>query len=218
MWDLNQAERKALRSAVCLIGLGLIGRTALVPSPGVVGSDRPGGARATLVETSAAVQEALELEQRAQTPLEDGELLDPNSATEADLRRLPGVGPGLAAAIVRERARALFVDPKDLERVPGIGRVTAERLTPHLAFRARRASSSIAVGGCGSGHERVDINAAPRSELEQLPGIGPVLADRVIEHRGRVGPFRTPSELLAVRGIGPSVLERLAGHVCAENP
>lgn len=56
---------------------------------------------------------------------------------------------------------------------------------------------------------RVDLNRASAHELDRLPGIGPVLASRIVEHRQRHGPFRDPTELLAVPGIGPALAARL---------
>ena len=47
------------------------------------------------------------------------------------------------------------------------------------------------------------------TELQVLPGVGPVLAGRLVEYRRRNGPFRNPAELEAVSGIGPVLLERL---------
>ncbi len=55
----------------------------------------------------------------------------------------------------------------------------------------------------------VDLDHASAAELDQLPGIGPVLAARIVEHRERHGRFRRVEELLAVPGIGPRLLERL---------
>ncbi len=55
----------------------------------------------------------------------------------------------------------------------------------------------------------VDLNAATAPELDRLPGIGPVLAARIVEHRRVHGDFRSPDELLSVPGIGPRLLERL---------
>ena len=59
----------------------------------------------------------------------------------------------------------------------------------------------------------VDLNRAGVPELDALPGIGPVLAGRIVEHRARYGPFRSVDELLAVRGIGARLLERLRPRV-----
>jgi competence protein ComEA len=57
--------------------------------------------------------------------------------------------------------------------------------------------------------DAVDVNRADAQALEALPGIGPALARRILESRQRDGPFRTPDDLLRVRGIGPAVLARL---------
>lgn len=53
------------------------------------------------------------------------------------------------------------------------------------------------------------LNRARAADLELLPGIGPMLARRIVEHRERNGPFRACEDLLAVHGIGPRTLERL---------
>jgi len=57
--------------------------------------------------------------------------------------------------------------------------------------------------------KRVNLNSAPASELEKLPGIGEVIAARIIRHREKSGPFRTVDELLVVRGISRKKLETL---------
>ena len=64
----------------------------------------------------------------------------------------------------------------------------------------------------------LDLNRATLSELDALPGIGPVLAGRIAAHRSRAGPFRRPEDLLAVRGVGPRLLERLRPWITAGGP
>jgi competence protein ComEA len=59
----------------------------------------------------------------------------------------------------------------------------------------------------------VDLNQAGFAELDALPGIGPVLAGRILQHRGAHGPFREPEDLLAVPGIGPRLFERLRPRI-----
>ena len=61
----------------------------------------------------------------------------------------------------------------------------------------------------------IDINAASAQELETLPGIGPVLAGRIIEHREQNGPFQRTDQLTAVRGIGSATYERIRPLVAA---
>ncbi len=64
----------------------------------------------------------------------------------------------------------------------------------------------------------LDLNSATVAELDGLPGIGPVLAARIVAHRDAHGPFRAPEDLLAVRGIGPRLLERLGPRVTVRPP
>jgi competence protein ComEA len=47
----------------------------------------------------------------------------------------------------------------------------------------------------------VDINTAGIDELQKIPGIGPVLASKIVDHRDRYGPFRRPEEILIIDGI-----------------
>lgn len=61
--------------------------------------------------------------------------------------------------------------------------------------------------------ELLDLNRATRVDLIALPGIGPVLAGRIVEYRSRLGPFRTVKALIEVKGIGPVKLKRLTSLV-----
>ena len=61
--------------------------------------------------------------------------------------------------------------------------------------------SNIPPGVAATG--RVAINRASARDLEALPGIGPSLAKRIVEEREKAGPFRSPRDLLRVKGIGP---------------
>lgn len=54
---------------------------------------------------------------------------------------------------------------------------------------------------------QVDLNAAEWPELAQLPGIGEVLAQRIVASREEEGPFHGPEALTRVHGIGPKTVE-----------
>ena len=56
---------------------------------------------------------------------------------------------------------------------------------------------------------KVDLAMADATQLDALPGIGPVLAARIVAERERAGGFRQPEDLLSVPGIGPRLLERV---------
>lgn len=57
-----------------------------------------------------------------------------------------------------------------------------------------------------TGSGGVDINAGTAADLEDLPGVGPVLADRIVAYRDANGPFATVEDLLDVPGIGEAKL------------
>ncbi|MDO4254606.1 MAG: ComEA family DNA-binding protein [Kocuria sp.] len=61
----------------------------------------------------------------------------------------------------------------------------------------------------GAGQGLVNLNTATEAELETLPRVGPVMAQRIIEHRDRVGGFRNVEELDDVSGIGSAMLATL---------
>jgi competence protein ComEA len=55
----------------------------------------------------------------------------------------------------------------------------------------------------------VNVNSAIATELEELPGIGEVIAQRIIDYRTENGPFATVDELVDVSGIGDAILESI---------
>lgn len=131
--------------------------------------------------------------------------LDLNTATAGELSQLPGVGSTRANHIVNARP---FADSDDISRVPGMGSTTVERLRP-----------LIDVGETASGHAAnlssptlVDPNLATNDELQRLPGIGPKMAQRIIDERRR-GGFAKPEDLRRVYGIGPKTLEKIRPYL-----
>ena len=71
------------------------------------------------------------------------------------------------------------------------------------------AFSSENVGGETPLNWQVDINNATEAELRQLPGVGEVLAERIVRYREENGPFAAAEDLLQVEGIGESKLEEM---------
>lgn len=70
--------------------------------------------------------------------------------------------------------------------------------------QARQASSEVQLNLEAPKAKRgslININTAPRQELEKLPGIGKVVAERIVAHRQQYGPFRRAEHLMMVRGI-----------------
>lgn len=60
----------------------------------------------------------------------------------------------------------------------------------------------------------IDINTAGVSALEELPGVGPALAQRIVEYREENGPFSRIADLDSVSGIGQKLIHRIEDSVC----
>ena len=158
--------------------------------------------------------------QRRALPLRSDERIDPNTAGEEDLDRLPGVGPAVAGRIVQVRQdHGPFAEPGDLLSVPGVGPATLARITPYLEWPIRPQLGGSArpphpdTDPAARKPARLDLNRASREELERLPGIGPVMAGRILTLRANVGRFRRLEEVQSVLGIGSATIERLRPFV-----
>jgi competence protein ComEA len=68
------------------------------------------------------------------------------------------------------------------------------------------ADAGTAGGGPGA---KINLNKATAEQLAELPKVGPVLAQRIVDWRTQQGPFKSPEELDAVDGVGPKMLETL---------
>ena len=68
-------------------------------------------------------------------------------------------------------------------------------------------------GSTAGGTTLININSASETELEELPGVGPVTAAAIIDYRTQNGPFATIDDLIDVTGIGPSTLEQIRPFV-----
>jgi competence protein ComEA len=62
----------------------------------------------------------------------------------------------------------------------------------------------------------INVNVAPASELEALPGVGPVLAQRIVDYRTTHGPFKSLDDVVAVSGVSSRMVESWTGLATTE--
>ena len=89
----------------------------------------------------------------------------------------------------------------------------AKPSTPMSAAAAPAKPAPPPVAAKPATTAKLDLNTATQAQLESLPGIGPALAARIIQHRTANGPFAAVEELLNVSGIGDKKLSELEGLV-----
>lgn len=92
-------------------------------------------------------------------------------------------------------------------QAPRVPIITYRESPPALAPHAEQ--SPAVPGAPPLAPAKINLNTATGAELENLPGVGPALAARIIEHRKAHGPFRSVEQLDGVKGIGPKLMEKI---------
>lgn len=252
---LTKSEQVAILIVIVLIVAGLMvqGRRSnddeegfwIEPSPGfqLVRTPAPVNFAATEPLDTEPAQPA-----KVSPPAPAGEVspaaIDINSASAAELDRLPGIGPAKARAIIRRReAFGPFETVEELQQVSGIGPKILERVIPYIVAGGAASSplpNSAAppaiAGETGSGSEApvapprgqgadlaalgsipipVNINQADAEQLQLIPGVGPEIAHRIIRLRD-IRNYGRPEHLLEVKGIGPKSFEKMRPWVKVE--
>ncbi len=101
-------------------------------------------------------------------------------------------------------------------------RSTARALTPAPARTADTVTAPAAARAPGAPGKkapaivRVDLNRASKRDLMGLPGVGEVIAERILLYREEHGGFAAVADLMKVKGIGRKKLEQIAPHCFVE--
>ncbi len=163
-------------------------------------------------------------------PMERMPVVDLNTASRKTLAQIPGIGPARAAQIEALRDQyGPFTSVEELQPIPGIGPTRREALKPFVhtstdhseeqppvqkkaPFPARRTKPSEPP------KQKININQATLEELQALPSIGPVLAERIIAERSRVGYFQSLSDLKRIKGIKDKTLDKISPYLEVKVP
>ena len=66
------------------------------------------------------------------------------------------------------------------------------------------------------GLDKVNINTADKEALSSFPGVGPVIAGRIIEYREKNGPFKNIEEITKIKGIGEKTFQKIKDLIVVE--
>src|SRR5262249_52465972 len=101
--------------------------------------------------------------------------------------------------------------PRPRERKPVMNR-SIRRLTA-FAVAALVALAVAPVFAADAPSGVVNVNPATAAELDLLPGVGPAVAGRIVEHREKNGAFKTADELMLIKGIGQKTFDKMKPYV-----
>lgn len=117
---------------------------------------------------------------------------------------------GSAARVVRARSSEGPAEASRVALAAQIARVDSARKSSR-GKKGRAAGK--AVPGMRPGDPPIDLDQAAASEIDRLPGIGEIVASRIVANRDSFGTFGSLSELQRVKGVGPKLAERIRPHV-----
>ncbi len=107
---------------------------------------------------------------------------------------------------------------RDARRAVLLAAVAATVLSAAICPGEAAGPGSPAESAAASARNPVDLNAATSADLQAVPGIGKVLADRIVEFREKNGPFGRVDDLVKVQGIGEKSLEKLRPYLAVSPP
>jgi competence protein ComEA len=138
---------------------------------------------------------------------------DPNTATAWELRRL-GLSTGLTRTLLSYRKHGgRFYRKEDLKKIYGLEPQLYARLAPLVKIVAALPPSPIRSASVIT---TVNINAGDSSDFEKLPGIGAVLARRIVRYRALLGGFYATAQLKEVYGISDSLYTALVPRLAID--
>jgi len=128
------------------------------------------------------------------------------------LFRLPE-GARVADAVARAGGATRRADVAGLNLaaplVDGTQVLVPRRVDAAAATAPADTAAGATTAGAAAGSSKVSLSSATVEELDQLPGVGPVTAQKIVDYRTANGPFASVDDLDAVPGIGPARLEQL---------
>jgi competence protein ComEA len=216
MWQFRAFVRnkKLLGAALAIIlGVALLGYAFLNPSTAA----QEGAEFDTFADNPATALE--ETEPETDLPAANAE---PNSTPAAAYAivyisgavRQPDVYQVPAAARVKDVVLAAggLTEDAAIDEINLADRVTdAQHI--HIRRQGETASSPPSTGDQTAGNDPsgpLNLNTASAADLDDLPGIGQSIAERIVEYRTTNGPFQSVEDLQKVKGIGPALFAKLA--------
>ncbi len=139
--------------------------------------------------------------------------IDPNTASQEELIRA-GFNWRISRTIIRYREKGgRFRTPDDLKKIYGITPGMYQAVSAHIGINDDHVPI---VKPLASLPDRISLNTADSVTLEKLPGIGPVLAKRIVRYRTLLGGFYSPEQLKEVYGVTDSLFLHIGSRFEAD--
>lgn len=138
---------------------------------------------------------------------------DPNELDKNGWERL-GINPKTIATIFRYRNKGgRFRKPEDLRKIWGLLPSDADRIVPFVLFSVTNSMQDHQSVFPSKKQKIIEVNTASVSDWESLPGIGPVLANRILKYKEKLGGFVSIDQVAKTYGIADSVFTTIRPYL-----
>lgn len=139
---------------------------------------------------------------------------DPNTATQAELEAL-GLRSWQAENIIKYRNKGgIFRQPNDLKKIYSLPDDVADKLIPYVKIASNASGDSTSTATHTAYTDIiVELNSANEQQLEQLRGIGPSFANRIIKYRTMLGGYVSVNQVVEVYGFTQEMFDNIKSQL-----
>jgi competence protein ComEA len=192
----------------------------VLPSPNVKAEESMTNSIVQPDSTSIEKPDSANVEKNPQLSIQEDEERHsipktPISITTAPVDQLVAIGFSKKVAFNIQKYISVggqIKDEKSLKRIYGIDTNSLSDILPFIIFPAKESKDSSSLKSTEKKEftfSMLDLNAATEEDLDKLPGIGLILADRILKFRSSLGGFTTIDQLKDCYGITPETLEKI---------
>jgi competence protein ComEA len=144
---------------------------------------------------------------------------DPNTLNEEGFAKL-GLPQKTIHTIINYRTKGgYFKSPEDIRKVYGLSKADADRLIPYIRIQSSNTKQKQTfqqeqpVANTIHQYKKIDINAATVDDWKAFPGIGDILANRIIKFRTSIGGFKSVDQVAKTYGLSDSVFQSIKPYL-----
>lgn len=145
---------------------------------------------------------------------------DPNTLSEEGFVQL-GLSPKTAHTLINYRNKGgYFRKPEDIRKIYSLSKTDADRLIPYIRIAAKNYKETTnekpAPPSVTDQYKKININTATAEEWKAFPGIGDVLANRIVKFRNSMGGFKSVDQVSKTYGLSDSVYQAIKPYLYLE--
>jgi len=147
---------------------------------------------------------------------------DPNTLNEQGFKQL-GLSDKVIHTIINYRNKGgFFKTPQDIKKIYGLSNADAERLIPYIKIASANKTNNYKNDvvqttekniSSNKNYHTININTATAEEFKTLPGIGDILANRIVKFRNSMGGFKSVNDVKRTYGLSDSTFNLIRPYL-----